>query len=87
MKPPDDSLAHHRRRFLTSTASGLGAAAVLSLLEPTAYWPPTRPALIRVRSHPARPTSRPGSRTAFSSSWPAARARSSCSIPSRSWPN
>ncbi len=28
-----EPLSHHRRRFLTSTASGLGAAAVLSLLQ------------------------------------------------------
>src|SRR5262249_31840361 len=33
MNPSPDRLALHRRRFLTGTASGLGAAAVLSLLQ------------------------------------------------------
>jgi hypothetical protein len=33
MNDRDDPLAHHRRRFLTSAASGLGGAALLSLLD------------------------------------------------------
>jgi hypothetical protein len=33
MEPADDRFAPHRRRFLTSAASGLGAAAVLALLQ------------------------------------------------------
>ena len=72
----------HRRRFLTSAASGLGAAPSSrsrddGLLATDAT---------RARCRRVRLISRPGPGTASSSSWPGGPARSSSSTPSRSSP-
>src|SRR4051794_9536925 len=47
MGRPENDLTQHRRQFLTSTASGLGAAAVLSLLQDDGVLAAERPLSLR----------------------------------------